>query len=258
MLFNPVSQRRWVLFLFCAVVCGLWTSSLQAAPTFPTLTGRVVDTAKLLPSALQQKLSQQLQAYEDKTSNQVVVVTLKSLQGYDIADYGYQLGRHWGIGQAGQDNGVLFIIAPKERKTHIEVGYGLEGTLTDALSKQIIDYEVIPRFKQKNYAGGIEAGTHAILGVLGGSYDISKAKKTPQAKQDRFELFFTLVIIAIVLGEFLASFMGTVASTGSIFAGSFGMGTWLGGTMGMGLLVALVASVFHLFARAAGTGGTGK
>jgi uncharacterized protein len=148
-------------------------------------------------------------------------------------------------------------VAPKERKVRIEVGYGLEATLTDALSKQIIDYEIIPRFKQKDYAGGIQAGTNAILGVLGGSYDVAKAKRAAPAKQDRVELFFILVIISIVVGEFLASFMGTVASTGTVFAGSFGIGSWLGGTLGMGFLVAAIASIFHLFARASGTGGRG-
>lgn len=249
-------NRCWWLLMVATVLC-LVAGSVQAAPEFPPLTGRVVDRANLLPNSMEQSLTQKLKAYEDKTTNQVVVVTLKTLQGYDIADYGYQLGRHWGIGQAGQNNGVLLIVAPKERKVRIEVGYGLEATLTDALSKQIIDYEIIPRFKQKDYAGGIQAGTNAILGVLGGSYDAAKARRAKPAKQDRFELFFILVIISIVVGEFLAGFMGTVASTGTVFAGSFGIGSWLGGTMGMGFLVAVVASIFHLFARAAGTGGRG-
>jgi uncharacterized protein len=249
-------NRGWLLVMVTAVLC-LAAGSVQAAPEFPPLTGRVVDGANLLPNSMEQSLTQKLKAYEDKTTNQVVVVTLKTLQGYDIADYGYQLGRHWGIGQAGQDNGVLLIVAPKERKVRIEVGYGLEATLTDALSKQIIDYEIIPHFKRKDYAGGIQAGANAILGVLGGSYDVAKAKRAAPAKQDRVELFFILVIISIVVGEFLANFMGTVASTGSVFAGSFGIGSWLGGTMGMGFLVAVVASIFHLFARTSGTGGRG-
>lgn len=254
----PGLYNRWVFLLYIVgVVLCLSVTSLQAAPNFPELSGRVVDTANLLPSSVEQKLTQQLKAYEDKTTTQVVVVTMNTLQGYDIADFGYQLGRHWGIGQAGEDNGVLLIVAPKERKVRIEVGYGLEGTLTDALSKQIIDYEIIPHFKQKDFAGGIQAGTHAILGVLGGSYDAATIKKTSDAKQSRFELFIILVVIAFILGEILATRIGTMASTGSVFAGSFGAGTWLGGTMGMGFLVAIAASVFHLFARASGTGGGG-
>ena len=256
-MFKPVAFRRWALFLTGVVACWLWTSCLQAAPSFPKLTGRVVDTANLLPGALQQKLTQQLRAYEDKTSNQVVVVTVKSLQGYDIADYGYQLGRHWEIGKAGQDNGVLFIIAPNDRKVRIEVGYGLEGTLTDALSKRIIDGEVIPRFKQKDYAGGIEAGTNAILGVLGGRYDVSAIKKRPQAKSENYDQFFTVIIITIVIGEILALFLGTLASSSVVFASSLGIGTWLGGTIGIGFILAFIATLFHLFNRLSGRGGRG-
>jgi uncharacterized protein len=240
-----------------AVVLTLLAASLQAAPSFPKLSGRVVDNANLLSAAAERQLTQQLQAQESATSNQVVVVTLKSLQGYDIADYGYQLGRHWGIGQAEKNNGVLLIVAPNERKVRIEVGYGLEGTLTDALSKQIIESQIIPHFKRKDYTGGIQAGTTAILGILAGSYDVAKLKQAPRSKQDRFELFFIMVIVTIVLGEFLSSFMGTAASTGTVFVSSLGIGSWWGGTFGMGFLVAVVATIFHLFARAAGSGGGG-
>ena len=224
----PVENKRALYLLTIAVVLCSLATSLQAAPNFPALSGRVVDTANLLSGSMKQKLTQQLQAYEDKTTNQVVVVTLNSLQGYDIADYGYQLGRHWGIGQAGHNNGVLLIVAPKERKVRIEVGYGLEGTLTDALSRQIIDYEIIPRFKQNDYSGGIEAGTAAILGVLGGSYDASSIKKERVDKEDRFGLFFIIVGITIVLGEILAMFLGPLVSTGSVFWCRHLVG-WLGG-----------------------------
>jgi uncharacterized protein len=252
-----ISGRHRRLLPLLALLACLPLTVLQAAPSFPALTGRVVDGANLLPSVVERQLTQQLKAYEDKTTNQVVVVTLKTLQGYEIADYSYQLGRHWGIGQAGQDNGVLLVVAPKERKVRIEVGYGLEATLTDALSKQIIDYEIIPRFKQKDYAGGIEAGTKAILGVLGGTYDVAAMKKARVSKQSRFKQFFILLVIAIVVGEFLAMFMGTKASTGTVFVGSFGAGTLLGGTLAMGFLLSVVATLFHLFARASGTGGGG-
>jgi len=114
---------------------GLASLPLFAAPTFPTLTGRVVDDANLLSPEDEQTLTQELKDLEDKSSDQLVVVTLPSLQGYEIEDYGYQLGRHWGIGTKELDNGVLLIVAPNERKVRIEVGYGLEPILTDALSR---------------------------------------------------------------------------------------------------------------------------
>src|SRR5271156_5991858 len=119
-----------------AFVC-LLTPAL-AAPTFPALTGRVVDGANILSDSTKSDLDQKLAALEQKTSRQLVVVTLPSLQGYEISDYGYQLGRAWGIGQAKLNNGVLFLIAPNEHKARIEVGYGLEPILTDALSEVIL------------------------------------------------------------------------------------------------------------------------
>src|ERR1700675_4046852 len=139
-----------------------------AAPKFPTLTGRVVDDAHVLSDQTKGDLDQKLAALEAKTSRQLVVVTIASLQGYDIADYGYQLGRAWGIGQAKLNNGVLLIVAPAEHRVRIEVGYGLEGTLTDALSSVIISSVIVPRFKANDYSGGIERGVDGVISVLNG------------------------------------------------------------------------------------------
>ena len=100
-----------------------------------------------------------------------MVVTVKSLQGEPIEDYGYQLGRHWGLGQKGKDNGALLIVAAEERKVRIEVGYGLEGELTDARSRTIIEGEILPRFREGDFAAGIKAGVAAIIQTLGGSYN---------------------------------------------------------------------------------------
>src|SRR6516162_1171382 len=105
------------------------------ALTFPELTGRVVDDAGILDPATKAGLERKLAEFETKTTGQLVVVTLKSLQGTSIEDYGYQLGRHWQIGQKEKNTGALLIVAPNERKVRIEVGYGFEGTLTDAVSK---------------------------------------------------------------------------------------------------------------------------
>jgi uncharacterized protein len=159
---------RRISFLPVAAALALIASVVWAALTFPELTGRVVDEAGLLTQAERQGLTDMLAAYEQKTTNQVVVVTLKSLQGTTIEDYGYQLGRHWGIGQKGKDNGALLIVAPNERKVRIEVGYGLEGELTDAASKLIIENIIVPAFKSGQFGPGIVAGTGAILKVLSG------------------------------------------------------------------------------------------
>lgn len=134
---------------------------------FPELTGRVVDEAGLLSADQKAELSQRLKALEDKNGRQLVVVTLKSLQGQEIADYGYQLGRHWGIGKKGQNNGVLLIVAPEERRVRIEVGYGLEPVLTDALSSVIIQTKIVPKFRAGDMAGGVIDGADAIAEQLG-------------------------------------------------------------------------------------------
>ncbi len=138
------------------------SGSAFAQTTFPPLTGHVVDQARLLSDAREAELTAKLEALQADTSDQLVVVTVDSLQDLEIEDYGYQLGRAWGIGQDGQDNGVLLIVAPNERKVRIEVGYGLEPILTDALSNQIIQREILPPFREGGFERGITAGVDAI------------------------------------------------------------------------------------------------
>jgi uncharacterized protein len=158
---RAILRLSFFLFLLCG---GL----AVAAPKFPALTGRVVDDAHILSPTTVQSLNQMLADYERGTTNQVVVVTLASLAGNTIEDYGYQLGRTWQIGQKGKDNGVLLIVAPKERKVRIEVGYGLEPVLTDAASSQIVNGIILPAFRTGNLEQGILDGTQAIVSVLGG------------------------------------------------------------------------------------------
>ena len=137
-----------------------------AAPSFPKLDGRVTDAAGILPADLRAGLDAKLAALEKSTTIQLVVATIPDLQGYEIDEYGYQLGRAWGIGQKGSNNGALLIIAPNERKVRIDVGYGLEGVLTDALTSQIIRRNIIPSFKAGDMAGGVSAGTDALVQLL--------------------------------------------------------------------------------------------
>ena len=131
--------------LFAALIALLVAvGAAHAAPTFPPLSGRVVDDAGILPQDVRDQLTALLAEHEQQTGNQVVVATIKSLQGNDIAQYGYQLGRAWGIGQKGKNTGAIIIVAPNERKVRIEVGYGLEGALTDAQTKLIIENTILP------------------------------------------------------------------------------------------------------------------
>jgi uncharacterized protein len=133
-----------------------------AAQTFPKLTGRVVDQADIIPPAEEAALNAQLEALQTKTGHQLVVATVTDLEGNDIGDYGYKLGREWKIGDAEKDDGVVFLIAPNERRMNISVGYGLEPVLTDAMSGRIIRDTVTPLFKAGDMPGGIQAGVNAI------------------------------------------------------------------------------------------------
>src|SRR5947209_9491733 len=157
------------LFLCGLALVALAGIAASAAPTFPSLTGRVVDDAGILSPETQDRLNTVLAQEEKQTGNQIVVATLKSLQGYSVEQYGYQLGRAWGIGQKGKNNGALLIVVPSEHAVRIEVGYGLEGELTDAQSKIIIDQFMRPAFRRGDFNGGIIAGTDAIIKVLGRS-----------------------------------------------------------------------------------------
>ena len=140
----------------------------QAALTFPALTGRVVDSAQMIDPAVREQLTQQLQALEQTSGDELVVVTVPDLQGVPIEDYGYQLGRQWGIGQKGKDNGALLIVSRDDRQLRIEVGYGLEGVLTDAQSWVIINQVILPKFKAGNFSQGISDGVAAMIQVVGG------------------------------------------------------------------------------------------
>jgi uncharacterized protein len=173
-----------------------------AAPDFPALTGRVVDDADLLGAEDHEALTAELKALEDKSSDQLVVVTLPSLQGYTIEDFGYRLGRQWGIGTAKLDNGVLLIVAPNERKVRIEVGYGLEPILTDALSKLIIENAILPRFRAGDFPGGIKDGVRDIGLVLTG--DAAEVEQRAKARHDADDPGIDWITVLIYLAIFLA------------------------------------------------------
>ncbi|MBL8710656.1 MAG: TPM domain-containing protein, partial [Rhodospirillaceae bacterium] len=131
---------------------------------------RVVDKADILSSTVEAVLETKIEAHEQTTTNQIVIVTLPDLMGRPIEDWGLMLGRDWGIGQAGKDNGIVFLIAPNERELRIEVGYGLEANLPDATAHEIIQSDIIPYFKQGEMEAGITAGLYAILAALEGTY----------------------------------------------------------------------------------------
>ncbi len=194
------------MMIRCAVFAaiawiGLSCVGVAQTLTFPALTGRVVDQAGLLSAPDQAQLTSALADLEAKTRDQLVVVTLKSLQGTTIEDYGYQLGRKWLIGQKDKNSGALLIIAPAEHKARIEVGYGLEGTLTDAATKRIIETSILPAFRTGDFPGGIKAGTGQIIQLLIADAGIvpGPAEGSPAATQQNAG---TPVGLIVVLGVF--------------------------------------------------------
>ena len=197
-------------------LAGLWLAVLvaatpTAAQTFPQLTGRVVDGADLLPPEQEAALTTKLAALEQRTGRQLVVATLPSLQGRTIEDYGYRLGREWKIGDEQRDDGVLLIVAPKEKKVRIETGYGARVFLTDAVSSVIIRNSILPRFKAGDMAGGVIAGADAIIKTL----ELPPAEAARRAKEigaaeaqrgkrggfDPFPVIMMAIIFFIIIGS---------------------------------------------------------
>ena len=188
--------RTLIALVLTALV--LAAAPARAAPTFPPLTGRVVDDAHVLSAQTQADLTTKLAALEQKTGDQLVVVTLPSLQGLEIEDYGYQLGRAWGIGEKGKNNGAILIVAPSEHKVRVEVGYGLEPVLTDALSSVILQEQVLPKFRAGDVEGGVIAGTDAIIAQLDLDPAQAQAANQAAAQQPTRTPSFIPVILLLV------------------------------------------------------------
>lgn len=188
-----------------------------AAPKFPPLTGRVVDNAQLLSPESEAKLTAELAGLEQKTGRQLVVATLPDLQGYEIEDYGYQLLRTWGIGRKAEDDGVILIVAPNQRKVRIEVGYGLEPVLTDALSSLIIQRAILPAFKEGRFEQGVVQGAQAVAAQLGLPEDEAKARVAQAAAQreaassgggSAIPVIFVILVVFWILSGVMRAFGG--------------------------------------------------
>ena len=210
----------------------LTSLAIAAEPVFPPLTGRVSDEAGILSPQNRQELDATLAQHEQATGQQVVVVTLKSLEGYTIEDFGYQLGRHWGIGQKGKDNGALLIVAPNERKVRIEVGYGLEGVLTDAQSRIIIEGTILPAFRRGDFDAGVRDGVAAMLRVLGGRAAVPASRGPAPQEQDYSQAFLIFALIFFAWIVFRGFFLPLLLLGGTRGGRRGGSGYWYGGSGG--------------------------
>ena len=190
----------------CLLLTALLWAGLALAYDFPALSGRIVDAANVIPAATKAALEPKLQALEEKSGIQLVVATVPSLGGDEIEPYANALFRAWGLGEKDKNNGVLLLIAPNQHKVRIEVGYGLEGTLTDALSKIIISNAMAPRFKAGDFGGGVERGVDDVITVL--TTDASEWQKRPDLRLDHRDsatdsltpwIAFALFVIIVML-----------------------------------------------------------
>lgn len=243
------ATRLGPLWLALLLGVGLALSALAAELTFPTLSGRIVDGAGIISPDARARIEAKLSALEAKTSDQVVIATVRSLQDTSVEDFANRLYRHWALGQKDKNNGVLVLVAPSERKVRIEVGYGLEGALTDALSKIIITTAIAPRFKTGDFGGGLEAGVDAILNILTGDAEEwqRRAKVRSDEEPTAFDYlvfgFFLLILILILMRIFgggsgtggnrmhrtRSGSWITIPSGGSSWGGSSGGSSWSGG-----------------------------
>jgi uncharacterized protein len=240
--------HRLVALLAAMLVAGLALGLAPArADSLPQLTGRVVDDAHLLQPAEIGALDAKLAALETQSRRQIVVVTVPSLGGEDIQDYGVKLGRAWGIGDKQRNDGLLLIVAPTERKVGVEVGYGLEGIVTDAISGLIIRHDMTPRFKTGDYVGGINAGVDNLIAQLRLPDDEARAvaaKAKTQFAREQAPHFDagTVVFIVILLLFFVLPFLRMIGGGGRRYGGGvmilptggFGGGGWGGGGGGGG------------------------
>ncbi|MEZ5812590.1 MAG: YgcG family protein [Rhizobiaceae bacterium] len=223
------SAAAWPLRgLTAAAILALVFVASAAAASLPALTGRVVDNAGLIDPATRSAIEAKLKAHEEKSSDQVVVATIPGLEGEVLEDYANRLFRAWGLGQAQQNNGVLLLVARDDRKIRIEVGYGLEGTLTDLHSKLIIDNTIVPAFRAGNFAGGISAGVDDILTVLTGDGAELEERARKRDDSQSWTSYIPGIFIALWISLFVSIFGFAILAP--IFGRKLGPGRyrWLG------------------------------
>lgn len=197
--------RRGIL----ATIATLFLCALALAAELPALTGRVVDNADLIDAATEAAIVGKLEAFEQRSSDQVVVATIPSLDGEAIEPFANRLFRAWELGQAGEDNGVLLVVARDDRRMRIEVGYGLEGLLTDLHSKLIIENTLVPAFRAGDFGGGISNAVDDIILVLSGDAAELEARAERNRQDDGIPLpvvIFLTVWFILFFGSFAFAF----------------------------------------------------
>jgi uncharacterized protein len=211
-------KKLSILFL---VLASLARVDLASCAEIPYLTGRVNDYAQVLSGEAKELLSEKLREHEDRTTNQVVVLTLPSLQGENIEDYSNQVFNEWGLGQEGQDNGILIVVVPDERQMRIEVGYGLEGSVPDITAGRVIREIMTPRFRDGDFDGGISEGALAIINILEGEELPAPAEDYDSSFESGLSDFDSDISwpFRILLGAFIFGIIGLFTVVGVMTPG---------------------------------------
>ena len=254
------------LRFLCALICTMFLSLPAYALEPPALQGRINDSAAMLSSATARQLEQRLAAFERETSNQIVVLTVPSLEGDTIEGFAIKVADAWKIGQKGKDNGVFLILAKKERKIRIEVGKGLQGVLPDITAGQIIRNVIAPHLRAGDADKGITAGTNAIIDATKGEFKASPSdRKAARKKQSGYGLFIVLLLVGILI----TAAAGSSSRTAGVIAGGISLpaaaGLGLGVVFGKLLILALlggaagllISLLMRLFKASGGGGGYG-
>ncbi|MCC6869132.1 MAG: YgcG family protein [Burkholderiales bacterium] len=247
-------------FALTATLAQAWQAGRDGLVPIPSLRERVTDLTQTLSPQQSQALVAKLAAWEARTGNQLAVLLVPTTQPESIEAYGIRVAEAWKIGRKGHDNGALLIVAKNDRKLRIEVGYGLEGTLTDAASRRIIGDVIAPYFRQNQFDKGVEAGVDAIIATVDkdpGAIVAPSASSAPAVRDlgdvPVILLFFLFVVVPAV-GGVLRRLFGRVFGT-ILGSGVAGVGTWLlMGSIAFGIIAAVLALIVLLFAAGTGSG----
>ncbi|MFO1317897.1 MAG: TPM domain-containing protein [Burkholderiales bacterium] len=252
-----LTMRSAFAALALALLAGAahaWEAGTDGLAPIPPLAARVTDVTGTLPAGDVQSLSAKLAAWEQATGNQLAVLVVPSTQPEPIEAYGIRVADAWKIGRKGHDNGAILVVAKDDRKLRIEVGYGLEGVLTDVTAKRIIADTIAPLFRQGRFAQGIDAGVDQIIAVVDKGEPLAArpaAKPAPAGRGFPLEMMLIIVFVIVpVLGAILRRIFGRALGS-TVGAGIVGAGAWVvAGSLVIAIVAAIVALLVMLFAGA--------
>lgn len=253
-------RNRLRIILSAIAVLFLTGAIAHAMLDVPRLKGRVNDYAGMLSSATIQSLESELKGFEQTDSTQIVVLTVPSLEGEAIEDFSIRVAEAWKIGHKGSDNGAILVIAPKDRKMRIEVGYGLEGRLTDLVSGQIIRNVIAPEFKAGDYDKGVLDGINAMIATVRGEYKQADRQHLSTGAKDPSQVLIPIIVFLFLVARLgrIRRLVGSIA--GGILLPVFGLMFFPGGLMLLLVLIPLgffAGFILSVLSSAMGTGRTG-